>query len=395
MATLTVTESYSDRLLIFIASLAKAPVSFSVGSSISYSGASERVTIAKALVASTDLANVTPAVEQWLNKEDYTEADLTVLESTLTSFSYVAGPVFTIADAAVFYMANPLMQKLGKGGLAKFPQVTRWLRQVTNETRYPLTSTLGSPAGAVTVAAAKPLRLFSSSAAPAAPAAGAKKEKTAAPKAAEAAASTEGAGASAAAPADGAAAGAGKKEKKEKEKKPAAPAPAPAPELDPVSYCDLRVGYITKVWPHPDADKLWCEEIEVGEAAPRRIASGLRLHYTQEEMTNRRVIVACNLKPRTMLGFESQGMVLAATSPEGKVELLDVPEAAKAGERVTFPGHENVECTPNVLAKKKYFDLAAAEFKVDDQLRASYKGVVFTTSAGPCTVPTAKGGSIH
>ena len=53
---------------------------------------------------------------------------------------------------------------------------------------------------------------------------------------------------------------------------------------------EFKVGQITKVWPHPNADKLYCEEISCGEAEPRQIASGLRPHYTEEEMLNRRLL---------------------------------------------------------------------------------------------------------
>jgi aminoacyl tRNA synthase complex-interacting multifunctional protein 1 len=82
---------------------------------------------------------------------------------------------------------------------------------------------------------------------------------------------------------------------------------APAIEADPVSLVDLRVGRIVKVWNHPSAERLYCEEIDVGEGAPRQIASGLREHYKLEEMENRLVIVVCNLKPRPLQGFESNG----------------------------------------------------------------------------------------
>jgi hypothetical protein len=54
---------------------------------------------------------------------------------------------------------------------------------------------------------------------------------------------------------------------------------------------DLRVGKIVRAWPHPEADKLWCEEIDVGEDKPRMVASGLREYYTQEGMTGRLVVV--------------------------------------------------------------------------------------------------------
>jgi len=61
--------------------------------------------------------------------------------------------------------------------------------------------------------------------------------------------------------------------------------------LPSVARVDLRVGKIISAWPHPEADKLWCEEIDVGEEKPRTIASGLREHYTQECMTGRLVVV--------------------------------------------------------------------------------------------------------
>lgn len=67
------------------------------------------------------------------------------------------------------------------------------------------------------------------------------------------------------------------------------------------------------MWHHPEADKLFCEEIDVGEeGGPRQIASGLRDHYTLEEMQDRKVLVVCNLKAAKIVGFSSNGMVLAA-----------------------------------------------------------------------------------
>ena len=52
----------------------------------------------------------------------------------------------------------------------------------------------------------------------------------------------------------------------------------------------------------------------MGESEPRQIASGLAKVYTLEEMQNRRIIVVCNLKPRKLAGFKSNGMVLCATN---------------------------------------------------------------------------------
>lgn len=72
------------------------------------------------------------------------------------------------------------------------------------------------------------------------------------------------------------------------------------------------------MWNHEVAERLYCEEIDVGEEAPRQIASGLREHLTLEEMQDRLVLVVCNLRPAKLAGFNSNGMVLAAKGPDGK-----------------------------------------------------------------------------
>lgn len=73
------------------------------------------------------------------------------------------------------------------------------------------------------------------------------------------------------------------------------------------------------MWNHETAERLYCEEIDVGEGPPRQIASGLREHVSLEDMHGRLVLVVCNLKPAKLAGFVSNGMVLAAKGADGKV----------------------------------------------------------------------------
>ena len=89
-----------------------------------------------------------------------------------------------------------------------------------------------------------------------------------------------------------------KKKQEAKANKANKKAPAAAdPNLPDILKLEFKVGLITKVWVHPDADKLYCEEIDCGEeGGPRQIASGLRLHYSEEEMLGKRVLVVANLK---------------------------------------------------------------------------------------------------
>lgn len=64
-----------------------------------------------------------------------------------------------------------------------------------------------------------------------------------------------------------------------------------------IGRLDLRVGRIVEIQKHPDADALYLEKIDVGEAAPRTVVSGLVKFVPIEQMQNRLVIVFCNLKP--------------------------------------------------------------------------------------------------
>ncbi|XP_018409981.1 PREDICTED: aminoacyl tRNA synthase complex-interacting multifunctional protein 1 isoform X2 [Nanorana parkeri] len=169
-----------------------------------------------------------------------------------------------------------------------------------------------------------------------------------------------------------------KKEKPEKkgdkkEKKPAV-ADDEARPVD-VSRLDLRVGCIISAKKHPDADSLYVEEVDVGEAAPRTVVSGLVKHIPIEQMQNRMAVLMCNLKPAKMRGVLSQAMVMCASSPE-KVEILDPPSGAVPGDRITFegfPGEPDKELNP----KKKTWEQIQPDLLTNDGCVATYKGVPF------------------
>ncbi|KAK4790737.1 hypothetical protein SAY86_018041 [Trapa natans] len=168
-----------------------------------------------------------------------------------------------------------------------------------------------------------------------------------------------------------------------------------APDVEiSISRVDIRVGLIKKVQKHPDADSLYVEEIDVGEEQCRTVVSGLVNYVSLEEMQNRKVCVICNLKPATLKGIKSQAMVLAASNgDQTKVELVDPPETAKVGERVTFLGFEGEP--DDVLNPKKVWETVQPDLRTDFQLVAHYKDVPFTTSAGVCKVSSIKNGTIR
>jgi len=171
-----------------------------------------------------------------------------------------------------------------------------------------------------------------------------------------------------------------KKEKKQKESKPKA---APTPPVDDkpidVSRLSMKVGKIIECVKHPDADALYLEKIECGEAQPRQVISGLVKHIPIEEMQNRMVVILCNLKPAKMRGIMSEAMVMCASTPE-KVEVLAPPSGASPGDIVTVPGFDG---SPDEMIKptnKKavsIFEQVAPDLKTNDKGEASYKGVAW------------------
>lgn len=183
-----------------------------------------------------------------------------------------------------------------------------------------------------------------------------------------------------------------KPEKKEKaEKKQTAPSQEEA-KVD-VSRLDLRVGLIISAEKHPDADSLYVEQVNVGEAAPRTVVSGLVKHIPLEQMQKRMAVLLCNLKPAKMRGVVSQAMVMCASSPD-KVEILDPPSGAVPGDRVTFqgfPGEPDKELNP----KKKVWEQVQPDLLTDAQCVATYKGAAFeVVGKGVCKAQTMSNSGI-
>ena len=85
---------------------------------------------------------------------------------------------------------------------------------------------------------------------------------------------------------------------------------------------------------HPNADKLICLDIDLG-GEKRQIVAGIRGHYEAEELKGRKIIVLENLEPATLRGERSEGMLLAATSEDGRVVLLQPDSDVPAGSTVS------------------------------------------------------------
>ena len=87
--------------------------------------------------------------------------------------------------------------------------------------------------------------------------------------------------------------------------------------IDEFARIDLRVGTIRTAAPHPKADRLLVLTVDLGEAEPRQLVAGIREAYDVRTLPGQQVIVVANLKPATLRGVESQGMLLAASDSDG------------------------------------------------------------------------------
>jgi methionyl-tRNA synthetase len=113
--------------------------------------------------------------------------------------------------------------------------------------------------------------------------------------------------------------------------KPVDPA-GPPPEIDYADFAkvQLKVGKVLAAEKVPKADKLLKLSVDIGEPAPRTIVAGIAEAYAPEQLVGRNVVVVANLKPRSLRGIESRGMLLAA-GPGGKELSLVDPGALAVG----------------------------------------------------------------
>ena len=106
-------------------------------------------------------------------------------------------------------------------------------------------------------------------------------------------------------------------------------------EISDFSKIDLRVGEVRSAERIPKADKLLLITVDIGEEKPRQILAGIAQYYEPENLIGRKIVVVANLKPRKLRGYESQGMLLAASvGEEGKPVIATFAEEVPNGARL-------------------------------------------------------------
>lgn len=88
---------------------------------------------------------------------------------------------------------------------------------------------------------------------------------------------------------------------------------------------DLRVARITDVKEHPNANKLYLLDVDLGNEK-RQLVAGLKNNYSTNELKGKLCVVFTNLEPATIRGIKSEGMILAAVNDDKSKVLILQPE---------------------------------------------------------------------
>mgnify|MGYP004565088053 CR=1 FL=1 len=129
-------------------------------------------------------------------------------------------------------------------------------------------------------------------------------------------------------------AAAGKQPEEKKEDAPVIDIEAkPEISYDDFTKLQFQVGEIIACEAVPKSKKLLCSKVKIGSQV-KQIVSGIKAHYTPEEMVGKKVMVLVNLKPATLAGVVSEGMLLCAEDADGNLALMKPEKDMPAGAEI-------------------------------------------------------------
>jgi len=103
--------------------------------------------------------------------------------------------------------------------------------------------------------------------------------------------------------------------------------------FDDFKKIDLRVARVEKAERVEGSEKLVRLEISLGDET-RQIVAGIGKRYEPDNLSGKNIIIVANLEPKTLMGLESQGMLLAASNKEGESILLTTMEEVAVGSEI-------------------------------------------------------------
>lgn len=181
--------------------------------------------------------------------------------------------------------------------------------------------------------------------------------------------------------------------------------------ISDLSYLDIRVGKIVSIADHPEADRLYVQEIDVGDHLyeekksddeipqnkTRSIIAGIKDYCSPDELLNTNVVVVCNLKPRKLKGVPSEGMILCCSNVDkSDVKPIRPVAGSSPGDPIRFPGIDSLVFPPgsNKISFNKIdkaYKAVCNDFVVNEKGVATWNNLAketeiqFETYLGPIT----------
>lgn len=147
---------------------------------------------------------------------------------------------------------------------------------------------------------------------------------------------------------------------------------------------DLRIAKVISVKDHPDADKLYVLEIDIG-SEKRIIVAGLKKHYSKEDLVQKKIVIVANLKPAKLRGILSHGMLLAGD--DGNDVGVLYAEKSAPGDKVT------VSRMKNETKELTYDQFLKLSLKVEGG-RASFEDKILMANTEEIKVDKVRDGNI-
>lgn len=103
--------------------------------------------------------------------------------------------------------------------------------------------------------------------------------------------------------------------------------------IEDFSKVELKVGTVLEAEEVTESEKLIKLKVDLGEEEPRQVLAGVKQWYKSKDFVGKQLVIVANLKPKKMLGLESQGMILAADSADGPI-FLTIPKKVSPGTKI-------------------------------------------------------------
>jgi methionyl-tRNA synthetase len=105
--------------------------------------------------------------------------------------------------------------------------------------------------------------------------------------------------------------------------------------IDDFSKVEIKTGEILSAEKVENSNKLLKLSVGFGEEAPRQIVSGIAKYFPDSSaLVGKKCAFCTNLEPRIIAGFESNGMIMAVSTEEGKCSLLEIGQDIPAGTQI-------------------------------------------------------------